>query len=57
MSFSPRLWFEIMDPVVDEYNKVKSCNIDPNVKAKASKLTRMFLIRLSLINISIYVIN
>lgn len=44
LSFFPSLWFKIMDPMVEAYNKVKSGSIDPSVKEKAITETRKFML-------------
>jgi alkane 1-monooxygenase len=44
LSFFPSLWFKIMDPMVDAYNKVKSGCIDQTVKEKAITETRKFML-------------
>jgi hypothetical protein len=44
MAMFPSVWFSVMDPLVDEYNKLKTGMIDSEVRAKANQLIRMFII-------------
>lgn len=57
MSFFPSVWFTVMDPLVDEYNKVKTGKINSEVRAKARKLTRQFIIKTSLVALSLCLAN
>ena len=57
MSMFPSVWFPVMDPLVDEYNKLKTGMIDSEVRAKANKLIRMFIIEISLASVVLCVAN
>lgn len=55
MSFFPSMWFRIMDPLVNEYNRTKTCNINGAVMQTAIKETRKFIIKLSFITTVMFV--
>jgi hypothetical protein len=57
MSFFPSVWFTVMDPLVDEYAKNKTGNIDSEVRAKANKLIRYFIVEISLASLTLCVVN
>ncbi len=46
-----------MDPLVDEYNKLKFGNINSEVRANANKLIRMFIIEISLASAVLCMVN
>lgn len=48
MALFPSVWFSVMDPLVDEYNKLKTGNICSEVRAKSNKLIRYFIVEISL---------
>lgn len=49
------MWFRIMDPLVNEYNRTKTCNINGAVMQTAIKETRKFIIKLSFITTVMFV--
>lgn len=57
MALFPSVWFKVMDPLVDEYNKLKTGKIDSEVRAKANKLIRIFIIEISLASIVLCLTN
>jgi alkane 1-monooxygenase len=57
MALFPSVWFAVMDPLVDEYSKLKTGMIDSEVRAKANKLIRMFIIEISLASVVLCVAN
>ena len=57
MALFPSVWFAVMDPLVDEYSKLKTGMIDSEVRAKANKLIRMFIIEISLASLVLCVAN
>lgn len=48
MALQPEIWFKIMDPLVDEYNKIKTGNINGEVMQKLAAESRKFIIRMTL---------
>ncbi len=46
-----------MDPLVDEYNQLKTGNINGETRAKANHLIRTFIIQISLASVALCVIN
>jgi hypothetical protein len=57
LALFPSAWFKIMDPLVDEYNKLKFGNINSEVRANANKLIRMFIIEISLASAVLCMVN
>jgi hypothetical protein len=57
MGLFPSVWFSVMDPLVDEYNKLKTGNIDSEVRAKANKLIREFIIEISIASLILCLVN
>jgi hypothetical protein len=55
MCLFPSIWYKIMDPLVDEYNKTKCGNICGDVMKKAVKETRKFIIVLGIFTTSMYI--
>lgn len=55
MSFFPSTWFRIMDPLVNEYNRTKTGNINGAVMQTAIKETRKFIIKLSFVTTTLFV--
>lgn len=51
MALFPSVWFSVMDPLVDEYNQLKTGKIDSEVRAKTNRLIRIFIIEISLASI------
>jgi hypothetical protein len=57
MALFPSVWFAVMDPLVDEYNKLKTGMIDSEVRAKANRLIRMFIIEITLASVVLIIAN
>jgi hypothetical protein len=53
----PSVWFSVMDPLVDEYNKLKTGMINSEVRAKANRLIRLFIIEISLASLVVCALN
>jgi hypothetical protein len=49
LAFFPKIWFEIMDPLVNEYKKVGLGTVKTELTLKAAELTRQFSIKLGTI--------
>jgi hypothetical protein len=47
-SFFPKVWFEIMDPLVEEYKKYAVGTIKTELTEKSLSLTRRFTIKLAI---------
>lgn len=48
LSFFPSVWFAVMDPLVDEYNRTKVGNVDGEIMKKAVFLTKKFIIKMGI---------
>ena len=48
LSFFPSKWFEIMDPLVDEYDKLKTGNISGKVMEESVRGVRRFILTMGL---------
>ena len=57
MSFFPQVWFKGMDPVVDQYNKLKNGKIESAVMIEAMKETRKFIIEMALATTLLMVVS
>ena len=57
MSFFPKTWFSVMDPLVDEYKKTKKGDINGKVMKNAVYLTKIFIIKMALIATSLFIIS
>jgi hypothetical protein len=57
MALRPSVWFAVMDPLVNEYNKLKTGMIDSEVRAKENKLIRIFIIEMTVTSIVLCIVN
>lgn len=48
ISFFPKVWFEIMDPLVEEYKKYAVGTIKTELTERSLSLTRRFTIKMAL---------
>ena len=53
LQFFPKYWFEIMDPLVEEYKRVGFGNIKSEVNEKAIELTKQFGIKVTVAMLSV----
>lgn len=47
MSFFPSTWYSVMNPLVEEYQILKTGNINGNVRKIADQKTREFIVKVT----------
>ena len=57
MALFPAEWFKVMDPLVEEYKRVKDGSIKTEVTEKAMYESKIFGIRVALYAIGLWVCN